>query len=83
MDVAKIGTRCLRLRTAAVRRLKGLWFSKAFPRRLDAEEARGVAVLDAAPELPFGGDNEMLVERIGMGGNFDPFPTAGDDGQHG
>lgn len=31
MDVAKIGTRCLRVRTAAVRRLKGLWFSKAFP----------------------------------------------------
>ena len=36
-------------------------------RRLDAEEGRGLAALDTAPELPFSGDNEVLVERIGMG----------------
>ena len=37
------------------------------PRRLDAEQARGLAALDAAPELPLGGEQEVLVERIGMG----------------
>ena len=35
-------------------------------RRLDAEEGRGLAALDTPPELPLGGDNEMLIKRIGM-----------------
>ena len=52
-------------------------------RRLDAEQARGLAALHTAPELPFGGDNEVLVERIGMGGDLDPFAAAGDHREHG
>jgi hypothetical protein len=47
-------------------------------RRLDAEQARGLAILHAAPEFPFGGDEEVLVERIRMGGDLDPFAAAGD-----
>jgi hypothetical protein len=42
-------------------------------RRLDAKETRGLAALDASPELPLGGNNEVLVEWIGMGADFDPF----------
>ena len=38
-------------------------------RRLDAEKARGLAVLHTTPEFSFGGDNEMLVQRIGMSGD--------------
>jgi hypothetical protein len=52
-------------------------------RRLDSEKGRGLAVLDAAPELPLRGDNEMLIKRIGMGGDLHPLAAAGDDGQHG
>ena len=37
----------------------------AGPRRLDAEEARGLAALHAAPELLLGGEQEVLIERIG------------------
>ena len=50
--------------------------------RLDPEEARGLAALDAAPELPLGRDDQMLVERIGMGGDLDPFAAAGDHREH-
>ena len=50
------------IRTASMRGL----------RRLDAEQARGLAALDAAPEFPLGGDDEVLVERIGMGRDLDP-----------
>ncbi len=35
-----------------------------WPRRLDAEEARGLAVLDAAPEFLLRGQKKVLVERI-------------------
>ena len=41
-------------------------------RGLDAEESRGLVVLHAAPKLPFGHDDEMLVERIGIGGHLPP-----------
>ena len=51
-------------------------------RRLDPEQGRGLAVLHTAPELPLRGDNEVLIERIGMGGDLDPFAAAGDDRQH-
>jgi hypothetical protein len=44
----------------------------------DAEEARGLAALDTEPELPLGRDNEVLVKRIGVGGDLDPFAAAGD-----
>src|SRR5215469_11886642 len=47
-------------------------------RRLYSEEARGLTALDTAPELAFGGDNQVLVERIGMGCDLDPFTAAGD-----
>jgi len=36
---------------------------------LHTERARGLATLDAAPELPLGRDDEVLVERVGMGGD--------------
>src|SRR3954447_1543570 len=36
-----------------------------WPRRLDTEQARGLAGLDAAPELPLGREQQMLIERIG------------------
>jgi len=48
-------------------------------RRLDTEEARGLAALDAALEFALGSDNEMLIERIGMGGDLDPFAAPGDN----
>ena len=35
------------------------------PGRLDPEQVRGLASLDAAPELLLGGQQQMLVERIG------------------
>src|SRR6516165_1970283 len=37
----------------------------ARPRRLDAEEARGLAVLDAAPEFLLRRQKQMLIKRIG------------------
>ena len=37
----------------------------ARPRRLDTEEPRGLAVLDAAPEFLLRGQKKVLVERIG------------------
>src|SRR6516225_11852685 len=45
--------------------------------RLDAKEARGLAALDTAPELPLRSDNQMLVQWIRMGGDLDPFAAAG------
>ena len=45
------------MRTASIR---GLW-------RLDTEQPRGLAALDAAPELLLSGHDEVLVERVGMG----------------
>ena len=35
-----------------------------WPRRLDAEEARGLAVLDATPEFLLRSQKKVLVERI-------------------
>jgi len=52
-------------------------------RRLDTKEVRGLATLDTALELAFGSHNQMLVQRIGMGGDFDPFAAAGDHREHG
>jgi hypothetical protein len=43
---------------------------------------RGFAVFDAAPELPLGCYNQVLVERIGMELDLNPFAAAGDDRQH-
>ena len=51
-------------------------------RRLDAKQARWLATLDAAPEFPLGRNDQMLVERIGMGLDLDPLAAAGDHRQH-
>ena len=48
-------------------------------RWFDPEEARRFAALDATPELSLGRGNEVLIERIGVGGDFDPFAPASDD----
>ena len=45
--------------------------------------AGGLAALDTAPEFPLGGDDEVLVEGIGVGGDLDPFAAASDHGQNG
>ena len=50
--------------------------------RLDPEQGRGLAALDTAPEFPLGGDDQVLVERIGMGRDLDPFAAAGDHREH-
>jgi hypothetical protein len=47
--------------------------------RFNAKQARRVAALHAAPELSLGRDNEVLVERIGMGADFDPFAASRND----
>ena len=47
----------------------------------DTKQARGLTVLDASPELPLGSDNQVLVKRISMGGDLDPFAAAGDYGE--
>ena len=47
-------------------------------RRLDPEQSRGFAALDTAPELALRGDDQVLVERIGMGRDLDPLAAAGD-----
>src|SRR5215469_1036205 len=44
---------------------------------LDTEEARELAALDTAPELPLSCDNEVLIERIGMSSDLNPFAAAG------
>src|SRR5262249_39571981 len=50
--------------------------------RFNTKQSRGLAALDTAPELPLGGDNEVLIKRISMGSNFDPFAAAGDHREH-
>src|SRR3954462_12065450 len=48
----------------------------ASPGRLDAEEARGLAGLDAAPELLLGGEQKGLIERVGVDLDLDPLAPA-------
>jgi hypothetical protein len=52
---------------------------KPWLRRLDPEQLRLFTALDAAPELALGGDNQVLIERIGMGQDLDPLPSPSDD----
>ena len=61
------------MRTASIR-----GFGGSIPNR-----AGGLAALDTAPEFPLGGDDEVLVEGIGVGGDLDPFAAASDHGQNG
>ena len=51
-------------------------------RRLDPKQPWRLAALDAAPELALRRDNEMLIERIGMGQDLDPLAAAGNDREH-
>jgi hypothetical protein len=50
--------------------------------RMASSWGLGVAALDTAPEFALGGDNQMLIERIGMGDDLDPFAAAGNHRQH-
>src|SRR5271166_2880036 len=50
----------------------------AGPRWIDAEDARGLAVLHAAPEFLFRGQQEVLVEGVGGYLDLDPLAAAGD-----
>src|SRR6516162_10040574 len=43
---------------------------------LNTKQARRLAALDTAPELPLSRDNEMLIKRIGVGGDLNPFAAA-------
>src|SRR5215471_15423710 len=50
--------------------------------RFNTKQSRGLAVLNAAPEFSLGGDDEMLIERIGVGGDLDPFAAASNYRKH-
>src|SRR5215469_6875653 len=54
----------------------------AWLRRFNAKQSRGLAVLNATPELSLGGDDEMLIERIGVRGDLDPFAASGNYRKH-
>ncbi|MGY4237907.1 hypothetical protein ACVIIW_006854 [Bradyrhizobium sp. USDA 4449] len=49
------------------------------PRSLDVEQDRWLAALDAAPELSFGGQQQVLVQRVGVDLDRDPLAAAGDE----
>jgi hypothetical protein len=51
-------------------------------RRLDAEQSRGLTALHAPPELALGREDEVLIERIGIGADLDPFPATRDHRQY-
>src|SRR5580692_10557149 len=54
----------------------GLW-------RLDPKQPRWLAALDTAPELAPCGDDEVLIERIGIGRDLHPLAAPpGDDREH-
>src|SRR6516162_2926841 len=50
--------------------------------RFDTKEVRGLAAFDTAPELSLRSNDQVLVKRIGMGGDLDPFAAACDDREH-
>jgi hypothetical protein len=50
--------------------------------RLDPKQLGLFAALDTAPEFTFGGDNQMLVQRIGVRQNLNPFAAAGNHREH-
>ncbi len=43
---------------------------------------KDLAIFDAAPELTLGRTDEVLVKRIGMGRDLDPFAAASDHRKH-
>src|SRR6516162_966137 len=46
--------------------------------RLDPKQLGLFAALDTAPEVALRSDDEMLIQRIGMGEDLDPLPSSGD-----
>ena len=48
-------------------------------RSFHTEEAWGFAGLHAAPKFPFGRQQEVLIEGIGIDADLDPFAAARDD----
>src|ERR1700690_3011923 len=50
--------------------------------RLNAKRLWLLAALDTAPELPLGRDNEVLIERIGMGEDLDPLASSRNYREH-
>ncbi len=48
----------------------------------DSKKGRGLAGLNAAPELSFRRDNEVLIERISVGLDLDPFSPTGNNRKH-
>ena len=53
----------------------GLW-------RLNAKGFWFLAALGTAPELPLGGDNQVLIERIGMGQDLHPLASSRNHREH-
>ncbi len=51
-------------------------------RWLNAEQGRGLAILDTAPKFPLGGNDEVLVKRIGVRLDLYPLAAAGNDREH-
>jgi hypothetical protein len=51
-------------------------------RRIDTKRAGGLATFDTAPELPFGGDDDVPIKRISMRLDFHPLAAAGDHSEH-
>ena len=54
---------------------------KPRPGRLDTEQPGCLAVLNTAPEFLLCGDQEVLVERIGVNSELNPFSAPGNDGE--
>src|SRR5829696_7261140 len=53
------------------------------PDRFDAGPgARGLAGFDAAPELLLGGEQKVLIERVGVDLDLDLLPSACDGGEN-
>src|SRR6202035_663698 len=50
--------------------------------RFDTKQSWRLAALYAAPELALRGDDEMLIERVGMGRNLHPLAAPGDHRKH-
>ena len=49
----------------------------------DSEEVRDLARLDAAPELPLRGEQQVLVKWVGRDRHLYPLAAACDDGKDG
>src|ERR1700688_151274 len=50
--------------------------------RVDTEKGRGLAAFDTTPELPLGGDDEMLIQGVSERRDLYPLATTGNDREH-